>query len=192
MNTKRCTKCEKTYPRTLEHWQKSSHSKDGLQHWCRQCTRQYARDNREHYNKYHAEYRKANHEKRAKQDLIDQAIRRERKRKLVKDFTPSDWQRALNYFNGCCAVCGRPLADLFGTRTASYDHWIPVVSPDCPGTIPTNIVPLCSGLDGCNQSKGSKIADEWLVEKFGKRKAAQILKRVNAYFYWINQHEQAA
>lgn len=119
-------------------------------------------------------------------DLVKAKIRSHRrmarKRNLPNTFTHDDWQHALNYFNGCCAVCGRQLTDLFTTHKAHADHWIPLNDAFCPGSVATNIVPLCGGLDGCNQSKGSKLPNAWLIERFGKRKAEAILIRVKAYF----------
>jgi bacterioferritin-associated ferredoxin len=101
---------------------------------------------------------------------------------LPDTLTEKNWDHALEYFHGCCAVCGRQLNDLFGEHTAAMDHWIPLSSPDCPGTVTTNIIPLCHGIDGCNQSKGAREPLAWLKWKFGKRKAKQILKRIQAYF----------
>lgn len=102
-----------------------------------------------------------------------------RKRNLPNTFTRSDWKHAVNYFGGCCAVCNRPVG-LWHTLAA--DHWIPLSSPDCPGTIPTNIVPLCHGVDGCNNAKNDKPAAEWLTDTFGARKAKKILARIQTYF----------
>ncbi len=103
-----------------------------------------------------------------------------RKRKLPNTLTTQEWEHALSYFDGCCAVCERPLNGLF--HTAAADHWIPLSNPNCPGTIPTNVVPLCHGMDGCNNSKHDRDPEEWLVEKFGKRRAHQILSRIQVYF----------
>lgn len=102
-----------------------------------------------------------------------------RKRRLPAAFCDNDWQAALNYFGGCCAVCGRP-PGLF--HTLAMDHWIPLSSSDCPGTVPANIVPLCHGTDGCNNSKNNRPARDWLISKFGPAKASRILARIEAYF----------
>lgn len=110
---------------------------------------------------------------------------RARKRDLPDTFTLEDWERAQGYFNHCCAVCGRQLNSLFNDFTAAADHWIPLSHADCPGTIAVNIVPLCHGIDGCNNSKSSRDAQEWLIEKFGKRRAKEILERIEAYFEWV-------
>lgn len=101
---------------------------------------------------------------------------------LKRDFTAKDWLRALEYFKGCCAVCGRPQG-LW--HKLAMDHWIPVARD---GTYTSdNIVPLCHGIGGCNNSKGDKNAYEWLVEQFGTRKANQIQKRIQAYFNYIKE-----
>lgn len=52
----------------------------------------------------------------------------------------------------------------------------------CPGTIPGNMVPLCHGMFGCNNSKADKDPEIWLIKRYGKRKATIILKRINVYF----------
>jgi hypothetical protein len=100
-------------------------------------------------------------------------------RSLPSAFTAYDWTRAVEYFQGCCAVCGRP-PGLWHTLAA--DHWIPVSHPDCPGTVPTNIVPLCHQHGGCNNHKGAKHPDAWLVEQFGEKRAAIIKSRIEKYF----------
>lgn len=102
------------------------------------------------------------------------------KRALPAAFTAADWQRAVDYFNGCCAVCGRP-SGLWHTLAA--DHWIPLSDPrpDNPGTVPWNIVPLCHGADGCNNSKHDYDAQEWLTKKLGAKKAKAKAKEIQAY-----------
>lgn len=101
------------------------------------------------------------------------------KRALPNAFTSDAWMFALNYFGHCCAVCGRPQG-LW--HVLSADHWIPLTSPDCTGTVPSNIVPLCHGIAGCNNSKSNKNPQEWLRAKFSPHRAKQILARINVYF----------
>jgi len=86
--------------------------------------------------------------------------RNARKRLMPNTFTTEEWQHALNYFCGCCAVCNRQLNDMFGEYRAAIDHWIPLSykGDDNPGTVANNIVPLCHGSGGCNNRKGSIIA----------------------------------
>jgi hypothetical protein len=133
------------------------------------------------------EYRKSHQQQIRDQKRIDKQNRRTRILLLPSNFTRRDWQRAVEYFHGCCAVCGRPLKDLFGTHTGAADHWIAVTDnrTDNPGTVPENMLPLCHGQNGCNLSKGNKDPIEWLIEKYGKRKANQILKRITTYFEWV-------
>lgn len=107
--------------------------------------------------------------------------RRARKLTLPDTLTMEEWVFALEYFHGCCAACGRQLMDLFGSHTVAMDHWIPLTSPDCPGTIASNIIPLCHGLNGCNNSKYNRDAFEWLVWKFGTNEAQRIMTKINGY-----------
>ncbi|MFQ3534315.1 MAG: hypothetical protein SNJ58_00420 [Aggregatilineales bacterium] len=105
-----------------------------------------------------------------------------RKRSLPIAFSSSDWDNALDYWGYQCAVCGRPRG-LW--HTLAQDHWIPLSDSRCPGTVPTNILPLCHGEGGCNNSKGSKDPVRWLEERLGKRRAAQKLAEIQAYFAWV-------
>lgn len=102
--------------------------------------------------------------------------RRARKLALLSTYTAADWQIALDYFGGGCAACGRQQG-LWHTLAA--DHWIPL-SKGGP-TTPDNIVPLCHGVGGCNNSKRDRDAAEWLISTFGKRKARAIQQRIEAY-----------
>lgn len=111
--------------------------------------------------------------------IAKQHRRRARKQGLPNDFTAADWNSALDYFNHTCAVCGRPQG-LWHKLVP--DHWIPLASPDCPGTVPTNIVPLCHGAGGCNNIKRHRSALEWLESTFGERKARIIIARITDYF----------
>ena len=130
---------------------------------------------RQHLSTYQRQWKQVNRDK-----VRAVYHRREaRKLNLPDGFTADDWRRCLEYWRHRCAVCGRP-AGLWHTLAA--DHWIPLASPNCPGTVPTNIVPLCNGLDGCNTSKQDIDAAEWLTRKFGKAKARRVLARIAAYF----------
>lgn len=139
---------------------------------------QWREANPDKVREYRRRYREANPDKMR----VHVHKRMARKRALPDTMTAQDWQHALIYFNGCCAVCGRQLNDLFGEHTAAMDHWIPLTSDDCPGTIPQNIIPLCHGIDGCNNKKSSKDPETWLIETYGTRKARQIMARIQAYF----------
>lgn len=79
--------------------------------------------------------------------------------------------------------------DLLGTHTAAMDHWIPVNSPDCPGTVATNMVPLCQGKNGCNNSKADRNPEDFLVSALGKRKASKKIEEINRYFRAVEEKQ---
>lgn len=172
--------------------------------------KQYARDHAEHIAEVKRIWRKNNPDKvkRHKADSQrrhrDSANRRSRnfikrhpdrinlwvhrhnarKKELPFAFTIADWKHCLNYFNGCCVVCGRP-AGLF--HTIAKEHWIPMnFKGENPGTVPTNIVPMChsikGGTGGCNNQKRDMLPDEWLSVHFDAKTAAAIKQRVTDYF----------
>lgn len=127
------------------------------------------------------EYRKSRGERRSPAQLrLKSQKRRTAKANKPNTWTEQQWLHCLDYFSGCCAVCGRPLGGLF--HTAHADHWIAISNPDSPGTVARNMICLCGGRDGCNESKSNKDPIEWLIEKFGKREGNKIAKRVQAYF----------
>ena len=66
--------------------------------------------------------------------------RQARKRALPDNFTQQDWDNAVAYWHGACAYCGKPLYGLFDDIKAHADHFIPLASPDCVGTVPGNIL----------------------------------------------------
>lgn len=144
----------------------------------RENNRQYYQENRDKIN----EKRRANPEK----GRILQSRRRARKANLPDTFTVEQWQACLEYHHYCCAVCGKQLRDLLGFIEPHADHWLPLALDECPGTTVDNIVCLCSE---CNTNKGAKHPEQWLIEKFGKRRALQILERVHAYFEWTQSRE---
>jgi hypothetical protein len=105
--------------------------------------------------------------------------RRARKQNLPDTWTAEQVDFMLDYWGHSCAACGNPKG-LFWTL--AYDHFIPLASPDCPGTIATNMIPLCHGRSSCNNSKRSSEAHAWLLRRFGPKKAAKIEKAIATYF----------
>lgn len=192
---KQCTKCGKKLPYTDAHFYRRTTG--GLAAECKVCHNLRVR---EHYKIPEVRLRylersaisqkkryvprpkrlKTKDERRLTKRLAEQR-RRTKKHGLPCSFTAQDWQHALEYFGNCCATCGRP-PGLWHKLTP--DHWIAVDDPrpDNPGTVPANIVPLCYGDGGCNNSKWKYEAEEWLVKKFGKQKAKDILQRIKVYF----------
>lgn len=124
---------------------------------------------------YHREWARRNPDK----VRAIQLRRAERIAALPNDFTESDWRHCLDYFGHRCAVCGRPQGLWHSIAKA---HWIPLMRDDCPGTIPENIIPLCNGRDGCNNSQWGNHPIEWLELHLGKRKANEVIRRVEDYF----------
>lgn len=152
--------------------------------------KRYYAENREWYLDYGKNYHQENKVKRTEQIMQWRKENPERyraiwhrymarKRNLPDTFTGQDWLDCLEYFNYTCAVCGSQLRDLFGNVEPHADHWIPLASELCTGTIPQNMVCLCNS---CNTSKNAKLPQAWLEEKYDKRKAKEILNRVQAYF----------
>lgn len=181
-------------PATVEYFHLNRRGDSTFSSMCKECRnhksrQRYNGETSRHDPDYHRNYRKNNPERfkqYRKRHKTSSKIHRinyyTRKDKLPATLSPSDWRHALDYFHGCCAVCGRQLKDLFGEHTAAMDHWIPLSSPDCPGTVPTNIVPLCHGVGGCNNQKGNKNPQQWLEGKFSKRKSDEISRLIQNYF----------
>ncbi len=146
----------------------------------REYGRKWAAANTEKIREYDRTYRAENPEKMREYDRK----RRARLAALPFDFPPWMERRALDYWHGCCAICGRQLKDLFDTHTAAMDHWIAKTDPrpDNPGTVATNMIPLCHGIGGCNNSKGNKDPNEWVKQEHGTRKAKPIIAEVEVYF----------
>jgi 5-methylcytosine-specific restriction endonuclease McrA len=147
----------------------------------------YSEANRERKSEYYKAYRASHTDHIAERNKAyrvanpgkiraNQSRRRSRERNLPSMFTDIDLQTVLDYCGNCCAVCGQQLNGLF--HRDHLDHWIPCSSSDCPGTVPWNMVPLCST---CNQSKSDKPASDWLIEKFGKRKGNAIQRRIETF-----------
>lgn len=142
----------------------------------REKSRRWRRTNLERARRNSRQWRKNNPEKHC----IRQHLQRARKRGLPNMFTLRDWENCLRYWHNTCAVCGSQLRGLSDIETHA-DHWIPVTykGADNPGTVPGNMICLCSP---CNLRKGKKLPDDWLNHEIGKQKATKILDRINDYF----------
>lgn len=208
---KLCSNCNTEKP--LEEFHKNKSSKDGHSHRCKDCakaiTRLWYKKNKErdHQNSkrwskknptrrnehkrkwleknpdYHRAWKKNNPEYLR----IAQLKRRARKRELPSKFSVQDWHNCLTYWSNKCAVCGYCESDPNNKRILVSDHWIPLTSTDCPGTVLTNIIPLCQGKDGCNNSKSDSDPEKWLTIKFGIENAHNKLREIQDYFDTLNQ-----
>lgn len=135
---------------------------------------------------YREKYRELMRRSRREKPEIHVAIKQRRRARVVNlpdTFTAEDWLYALKYFDHSCAVCGRSFDD----STANADHWIPLSHSDCPGTVPGNIIPLCGGPNGCNQSKANKLPEEWLHLIYDEKSAQNILERVEEYIHIVSE-----
>lgn len=215
---KQCSICGEYYPPTAEYFNNCKGIKCGFSPSCKTCINAKARnkyhedieasrlDCREKQERNRDKVRQSSRDWNAKnRDKMTQTMRewrqnnpdrariikqerRARIKELPHDFTASQRRSAIDYFNGCCPVCGRQFNDLFGNRTVAIDHfWI--AESHGGGFTANNVIPLCHGLDGCNNSKQDKPPLVWLEQKFGKRKAKTIMNRIVNYFEWVNQCE---
>lgn len=115
---------------------------------------------------------------------------RTRKKNLPYTLTNQQWEACLSYWDDRCCVCGRKAG--FWNLIVK-EHWIALADPrpDNPGTVANNILPMCHSINGshgqgsCNQSKRNRDPVDWLTNKYGKRKASAILKRITAYFEFV-------
>lgn len=207
---KMCPRCGRNLLATSEFFRIRKHS-GRLNSWCRDCcnanSKQWRENNPERKREIEQGWRDNNPERLAairrrniesrvvtpeqsrewqrkwrkknpvKSKMIQQR-RAAKKRNLPALFFEHDWQRALKHFHNCCAYCGKV------SNMIVPDHFIPLSNPDCPGTVPFNIVPACHGRGGCNNSKSDNNPIEWCNKKFGD-KSQQILDRIHRYFALI-------
>jgi hypothetical protein len=117
---------------------------------------------------------------------VYQQIRRTRMRELPSTFTQEQEQFMLQYWGFSCAVCGNQQGFQW---FLALDHWIPVTSPDCPGTVVTNMIPLCHGIGGCNNMKRNQDGETWLKGRYESKKARKILKGIHLYFSLVRDHK---
>jgi hypothetical protein len=197
--TKICSLCKESKP--LEDFGKNHTLKDGKNSSCKTCVKlknqknyvkfkdryapvyaAYRANNREKSSHYGKAYRRQKRHKTPtgeRSRILTKLRYRARKLALPDTWTLEQLDFMLNYWHHACAVCGNPKG-LFWTL--AHDHWVPLNSPDCPGTIATNMIPLCHGDGGCNNSKQDAEHFPWLVRRLGAKKAAKIEKDIAAYF----------
>jgi RNase P subunit RPR2 len=109
--------------------------------------------------------------------VLYDARRRARKLGLPDTFTREEEARCLTYWGNRCAISGE-------TTNLHFDHWIPLASPLCPGTIATNMIPLAGKL---NHSKWANHPEQWVMDVYGETEGRLILQRIYAYFEWVQQ-----
>ena len=137
--------------------------------------REYAAAHPEEHRISSRRYRAAHPE----QTRILTARRRARKLGLPDTFTVEQRQFMLQYWGFSCAVCNNQ--EGFEWKLVD-DHFLPISQPGCPGTVAENIIPLCHGLGGCNNSKGKRLPHAWLIQRLGKKKATIVENKIFTYF----------
>lgn len=94
------------------------------------------------------------------------------------------WTMCLGYWQHQCAVCGRPKQP--GLHLAA-DHWQPYADGNLLS--PLNILPLCQGKQGCNNSKRNRDSNWWLTYWLGEEKGGAKQAEIEAYFKWVAEQE---
>ena len=199
MKMKTCTKCKRTLLSTTDFFYVHRNAWNSR---CKQCvdkqSREYRAANKEKVARRKREYAQENkqsiaarmkiyNQKNKLTNVVKCVRRRARKHNLPDTFTEQEWIDCLEYFNHCCAVCGNQLRDLFGDTVPHADHWIPLASNECTGTIASNMVCLCNH---CNWSKNAIMPQEWLSRHYTKKQAQQILERIETYFVKISTRKE--
>jgi hypothetical protein len=119
-----------------------------------------------------------------KKHLIAQSRHQAIKRHLPAAFTIADYDFMMQYWHFSCAVCERENGFQW---IIAIDHWIPLKQPECPGTVATNMIPLCHGAGSCNTLKSNKLPFQWLTDRYGNRKATKIAATIADYFTKVQE-----
>lgn len=114
--TKRCSKCKREFPATLEYFQsqKSKSRKDGLHSWCKECKQA---DQRKHNKRYYANNREKvieSSKEQARKNPEQQKARhkkwylanKELSNERSKDSQRKDRLTVLAAYGGKCVCCG--------------------------------------------------------------------------------------
>jgi len=169
--TKKCNTCGKVFPATKDYFYKSLATSDHLQNKCIFCNRRWLkRGIRKIYNSKKPQFSREERKRDANRKAYS------KKRNVPITFTISDERRALTYFHNKCAYCGTDLEDIM------FDHWIPIqAGKNTPGTVPTNLVPVCFV---CNSSKRNHPPKKW-IESVCKN-PSELLETIETYFKSLN------
>lgn len=210
-----CLGCGDLFPSTAEYFHRDAKSHDGLRSKCKVCMRAQVSDYyaemrdihtqlgmRTSSSEHGVQYRLKHPPKLKHRTILTpeqrqlrrsakvreyERNRRARKHCLPITFTEIHEQRALDYFGGCCAVCGCQLNDPSGIRKLAWDHWNPLSKGGA--TTPDNMLPLCHGKGGCNTLKSSRDPVAWVTHRF-KSKAKAIIARIETYFAWVKEQDE--
>lgn len=201
-----CRQCGNIYPETLEYFTPNKECKGGINYLCRVCRRAYMSevkkrpDQREKRKQWNRDYTKTPTGRKKNTDRCRKAAKTNpnikvnrrvqrlkrvaRKKGLPDTLTRQEWINCVKHFEHKCAVCERAFTD---TLKCHADHWIPLTSPDCPGTVVTNMLPLCGGESGCNLFKHNADPLVWLNSRYSPSEVERILARINEYFALVRR-----
>jgi hypothetical protein len=142
MKIKKCTKCGKEKPVTLEYFYKKPDNKDGFCHDCKVCKKSYYEANKEVIAERKKSYYRSPKGKWCQ-------IRSVAKHRGL-DFSLSFGLYENELWGESCHYCG------VGIEVTGLDR-----KDSSKGYTPDNVVPCCRS---CNERKGTKLYEEFLQE----------------------------
>lgn len=171
MEKKCCSRCSEVKP--ISDFYRRSLSKDGLQPWCKACTKNH---NDERHSSHRLEEARYSHDyRKAHPTSCNEISRRYRNRKKSAggDYSKTDVAWCLEFFDYKCAYTGNPLGTDY-----QFDHVVPVSAGGSSNI--TNLVPC---LPAVNLSKSSSEVAAWYARQvfFSEYR----LRRINR---WCNRN----
>jgi 5-methylcytosine-specific restriction endonuclease McrA len=142
-------------------------------------SRKWRQANPERYRDYNRQWTENNPETHKSMQQAKDQRRRARKRNLPSNFTLGDWQYCLEYWGSKCAVCG-------SHENLHADHWIALSKEGTLGTVPENMIVLCSH---CNRTKHATESKVWLIRKLGEEAGLAKLAEIEAYFQHLRERK---
>jgi 5-methylcytosine-specific restriction endonuclease McrA len=163
-----CPRCNVQKPHTEEFFRRRGPSEGWyLSSWCKTCCADHAKkkqadrraDPKERVRlleqkKRHRQSAKgvAAHNRRS---LIANVLRKQRR-------AAGSWMWTIDLWEACKEMWGNRCVYCDAVEELTQDHFVPLFSPECPGTVPWNMVPAC---EGCNASKRHRDAAVWCKDK---------------------------
>lgn len=176
-----CTKCGNV--KSLDEFPVEPRMRSGHGSWCNSCVRSRAsrkqakrrNDPVERMKLLAEKIRYARSPKGREQKRLSSQIsnhkRRQRAFSLPWRWTLADWEKCKAAWKNKCAYCGKKAVNL------TQEHFIPIVHPDCPGTVPENMLPACLS---CNCSKGGIHPTELPISETRMEQILQYLTSIRA------------
>ena len=163
--TKKCTQCKKELPATLEYFYAQETGKFGIRSSCQECFR---KDRNDRLAKMDPEFRR--NMKRAERQRNKHTYREQQRKAvaILRGVDHEDWteKQLIETYGSDCYICHEPI-DITIPRTgkkSKYSLWPDHVIPMSRGGENTirNVRP-CHRF--CNESKGKKTYDEYIIYK---------------------------